>query len=226
MKNQHRSKKRNQNKVIIEQIRSKDGETIIVELEDKRKLYLSIEVVLKNGLRKGDNLDEDLFNYLIRENQKYFVRKKALDLLARRAHSTFELKIKLMQRKYERELVEELLRELTSKNFLNDKDFALLYVNERILLRKTGKQKLKAELIKKGIHQEIITEVISNLDIAEDFENALLLAQKKMKSLLNRNTDKKKITPKIISFLLTKGYEYETVKMVVKRLNFPDDEDF
>ncbi|MDP3829743.1 MAG: regulatory protein RecX, partial [Ignavibacteriaceae bacterium] len=155
--------------MIIEQIRSKDGETIIVELEDKRKLYLSIEVVLKNGLRKGDNLDEDLFNYLIRENQKYFVRKKALDLLARRAHSTFELKIKLMQRKYERELIEELLRELTTKNFLNDKDFALQYVNERILLRKSGKQKLKAELIKKGIHQEIITEVISNLDIAEDF---------------------------------------------------------
>jgi regulatory protein len=183
-----------------------------------------VEAVLKNGLRKGDNLDEDLFNYLIRENQKYFIRKKALDLLARRAHSTFELKIKLMQRKYERELIEELLAEFLSKNILNDKEFALQYAIERIALRKIGKQKLKGELIKRGIHQEIISEVIGSLDIAEDFENALLLAKKKLKSLSNRGIDKKNTLPKIISYLLTKGYEYETAKMVVKRLDIINDE--
>jgi regulatory protein len=208
--------------MIIEQIRSKDGETIIVELEDKRKLYLSIEVVFKNGLRKGDNLDEDLFNYLIKENQKYFLRKKGLDLLARRAHSSFELKIKLMQRKYERELIDELINELLSKNILNDKDFALQYAIERITIRKIGKQKLRAELIKKGIHQDIISEVIDSLDMAEDFENALLLARKKMKSLQNRKTEKKKSVQKIISYLLTKGYEYETAKIVVKRLDISE----
>nr|HRI47016.1 hypothetical protein [Ignavibacteriaceae bacterium] len=77
--------------MIIKLLKAKDDETVVLELEDNKKLYLSLEVVLKNGLRKGDELNEDLFNFLIKENQKYFIRKKAIDLIARRPHSAFEL---------------------------------------------------------------------------------------------------------------------------------------
>lgn len=204
--------------MLIELIRAKDNETVIVELEDRSRLYLNIEVVMKQGLRKGDNLSEDLVQFLIRENQKYFLRKKALDLLGRRAHSVHELKLKLIQRKYEQELINDLLFQLVKKNILDDKQFALQYAVERVTLRKIGKQKLKSELIKKGISGDIINEVLQTIDISEDIENALHLARKKMNALLNRGYDEKRALPKLSAYLLSKGYSFDIIKKVIRNV--------
>lgn len=206
--------------MIIKLLKAKDEETVVLELEDNKKLYLSLEVVMKNGLRKGDELDEDLFNFLIIENQKYFIRKKAIDLIARRPHSAFELKIKLMNRKYDRDLIDSIIKDLIHKNILNDREFAIQYSAERTSLRKIGKQKIKSELIKKGIQNSIIEEVLENIDYVDDYENAVKLAEKKYKSLYNRKTPPEKIKNKIISFLLSKGYDYEIARQSVKKLNF------
>ncbi|HRI48158.1 MAG TPA: regulatory protein RecX, partial [Ignavibacteriaceae bacterium] len=153
-----------------------------------------------------------------KENQKYFIRKKAIDLIARRPHSAFELKIKLMNRKYDKDLIDSIIKDLTQKNILNDREFAIQYSAERTSLRKIGKQKIKSELIKKGIPNSIIEEVLENIDYADDYENAVKLAEKKYKSLHNRKIPPEKIKNKIISFLLSKGYDYEIAKQSVKKL--------
>ena len=55
----------------IERIISKNDKNVIVYLEDGEKLFLSKEVVLKNGLRKGDFISDDLSSFLIKENQLF-----------------------------------------------------------------------------------------------------------------------------------------------------------
>lgn len=60
----------------IERVVAKDDENVIIFLDDGNKLFLSYEVFIKNRLKKDIEISEDWFSFLIKENQKYFIKKK------------------------------------------------------------------------------------------------------------------------------------------------------
>jgi hypothetical protein len=82
--------------MVISRIEKKDNTNVIIYLDNDEKIYLAYEIVLKNGLRKGVEISESHYNFLIRENQKFFIRKKANDYLGKRIHSANELRRKLL----------------------------------------------------------------------------------------------------------------------------------
>ncbi len=55
-----------------------------------------------------------------------------------------------------------------------------MFVEEKIKLKLWGEQKLRSELIKRGIKSEIISDVLRNIISDEDkLNNAMILASKK-----------------------------------------------
>jgi len=202
----------------IVRVVKKDDENVIVYLDNEEKLYLSYEVFLKNRLNKDMEISEDGFSFLVRENQKYFIKKKALNLLARRLHSCKELKLKLMRNKYEATLVDDVLRYLLEKKFLDDSQFGRQYVDEKVRIKAWGRNKLKSELFKKGLAPNLIEEILSNNEKEIYSENAEMLARKKLKILMKREFDTRKLSSKLSSFLYSRGYDYDTISQVVFRL--------
>ncbi len=201
----------------IERVVKKDDENVIVYLDNQEKLYLSYEVFLQNRLRKDMEISEDGFSFLIRENQKYFIKKKAFDFLGRRLHSYHELKLKLLKKKYDKELITEVLDYLGEKNFLDDYEFGRQYTEEKVRLKSWGKNKIKSELYRKGIAAEIIDKILSEEEFSSS-ENAEALAQKKLKALSGRNYDRRVLSAKLYSYLFSKGYEFDTIREVIRRL--------
>ncbi len=59
------------------------------------------------------------------------IRKKAMDLLARRDHSEQELRRKLKSREYDADTIDEVLQELISDRLQSDERFTEAYVNHR-----------------------------------------------------------------------------------------------
>ncbi len=206
----------------IERVVKKDDENVIVYFDNQEKLFLSYEIFLQNRLKKDMEISEDGFALLIRENRKYFIKKKAYNFLGRRMHSYNELKLKLLRKKYEKELIEEVLDTLREKGMLDDYTFGKQYVEEKIRLKAWGKNKLKAELFKKGVASEIIDKIIEEEDLAPA-ENAAVLAEKKMNILSKRGYDKKEISARLYTYLFSKGYDYDTIKEVMARLTHEDD---
>ena len=51
---------------------------------------------------------------------------------------------------------------LLKLNYLNDNDFAFTFAKEKIKLKKIGPKLLRLELIKRGIDQDLSTEVIDD----------------------------------------------------------------
>ena len=214
--------------MIIEKISRKDERTVIVQLNEGEPLFLSYEVLLRNGLRKNDEISEDRFLLLIEENRKYYIKQKAISYLARRAHSIFEIKTKLMQKGYEKRLIEPVLAEMTEKNLLDDKVFALLFAEEKIGSKLWGKSKLRAELMRRGIGREIIDEVLfEKFPYGNDIEKALILAEKKIETFSFKKLPVEKKKQKLFSFLSSRGYDYDTIKIVSEKLlNNKDNEEF
>ncbi|HEX3073725.1 MAG TPA: RecX family transcriptional regulator, partial [Ignavibacteriales bacterium] len=177
------------------------------------------ELLLKSGLRKGDVIDESLIEKLSRDNEKFLAKESAFNFLSRRMHSVKELETKLKKKKYSGEAIREALTELAANNYLDDEKFAGEFIKEKIRSKKIGEQKLKAELLKRGIKADIIERALSdNADKSDIEKNALLMAEKKMKSLAYKNLEKRKLKEKIFAFLLSKGYNFDAAKSIADKL--------
>lgn len=203
----------------ITRIAKKDENNVAIYLDNDEVLFLTYEVFLKNGLKKNVEIPADHFDFLIRENQKYHIKKKAFSLIARRLHSASEIRMKLRQKKYDKELVEEVINDLSANKYIDDKKFADEFADEKIRLKLWGKSKIKNELMKRGIDLQIISDVLDEkFQEGNDINNAVELAEKKFNTLRGRNLEEIKLKQKLYAFLSARGYDYETSKDAVDKI--------
>ncbi len=197
----------------IEKIISKNDKNVIVHLENGEKLFLAKEVVLKNALRKGDNISDDLSSFLIKENRLFFIRQRAFSYLGRRPHSRFELFSKLRAKNYDSDLINSVLNELESKNYLNDYEFALAFARDKQKFKHLGTYRIKNELIKKRVNREIIEQVIAEIfPEGNDIKEAVYHLNKKIKNKSGYLLNDDSVKDKLLSFLIRKGFDFETAK--------------
>ena len=211
----------------ILRIVKKDEKNVVLYFDNNEKLYLSYEVFLKSGLRKNDDIPEDRFSFLVNENKIYFLKQKAFRYLGRRLHSAYEIKLKLKQKNYDNDLIDSIIEELKISNYINDYDFAKMFAEENIKNKFWGRRKVESELFKRGIERETILQVLSEKFSGEnEINKALELGKKKLKTLLNRNLGDDKVMSKLISFLITRGYDYETSRRTAEALVNKNPDDF
>jgi len=82
------------------------------------------------------------------------VREQCIRLLARREHSRQELRLKLAQRDYSRDISERVLDQLVAERLLSDERFTEQFVRQR-LESGYGPVKIRAELSERGIGGEL-----------------------------------------------------------------------
>lgn len=200
---------------LITSIKKKGLNEVLIIFEDEQKITVSLETFLKSGLRKNDEISEDRFSFLFQENKIFNCKNDASKFLARRLHSKYELKLKLFRKKHAPEIIQEVLNYFEKKEILNDYLFAKLFIEDKIRIKKLGALKLKAELLKRGIEKTIIDNLVLELNNENQIDNALIIAKKKLNILKKRGMEKEKIKSKLYSFLISKGYDYETVKNII-----------
>ena len=142
--------------------------------------------------------------------------KFAMKLISLRKRSVFEIKERLRKKKFEEDIIEEVLQELKNYKYLNDEEFTEAYINDRINFNPRGRFLIKKELSEKGIAEDIIERKIEELLSEEkEIESAKKMAEKKLMTTSNK-TDKIKVNQKIRSYLQSKGYSFDIINLVVK----------
>lgn len=202
--------------MIITQLIKKNNKIIIV-FDNGENIKIHYDVFLNNGLRRGDDLTSEVITSLNYQNSLLYAKESALRILGRRMHSIKELKQKLLQKKHTHEVIDNVLNNLCAAGYLDDKEFAKLYIQEKVT-RKDGLQKIRNELCKKGISKEIIGELLSGIDNNIQRENALKIAEKKVGQLKGRGIENIKLKQKLYAFLISKGYEYDLIKDILNEL--------
>ena len=92
------------------------------------------------------------------------IRLAAMNLLARREHSEWELRRKLKRRFADSAVLDEQLALLTEQNLQSDIRFAESYTHQRIS-RGYGPLRLREELRERGISRSDIEQTMEALDI-------------------------------------------------------------
>jgi len=89
------------------------------------------------------------------------IRNSALDLLASREHTKFELQRKLIAKGFEAREIATVVQELEKQGLQSDKRFVESYVTMRSK-RGFGPIRIKAELCERGVDQELIEQFLSD----------------------------------------------------------------
>jgi len=138
-------------------------------------------------------------------------------LLSKRFYTKKEVVEKLKRKKYEPEIISEVVREFEDEGFLNDKRYARAYAADSVNFKSAGKRLVQMKLLQKGVDKDIIEGA---LDYAykdtDEYIMAYELAERRYKNY--KKKDKVKEAKRMQGFLVRKGYNFDTVMKVIKKL--------
>ena len=207
----------------VKKVRNK----IYLNFDNSEKLEIAYEVYLSSGLIKGDNVNKKKIEELKYENELFQAKSSAYRYLGNRNHSSYELKLKLAKKGYQKTIITEVISDLRNKGYIDDHKFAEYFIKNRIEKRKEGIVKINSELRKKGIPNEIITDVSNNFtDDLIHYKNALQLAQKKYNALKPKELDSQKLKGRLFNFLKSKGYTTDIILKVLDDVLLNESEDY
>jgi len=199
---------------------------VTIYFDNDSVLFLAVEMFLKSGLKKGDDISEDRFSILIEQNKLFHIMQRAFRLLGRRQHSTSELRRKLWNKDYEQKLIDEVIEDLKKKDYLDDKEFIRAFVAEKSKSKSWSIKKIKSELIKSGLASKLIDEILSKEPSDSDSENAMKLVKKKYEVLVKRNLEPKDLRNKLSAYLFSKGFDYDLIKEVCSKILKSEPEEY
>lgn len=178
---------------------------------------ISEQCLLEFNIQRGMELSpESLSKIQIRENL-IAAREQSWRYLSRRPHSTKEMRDKLSIKKYTKDIIDEIISDLTDKDYLNDHSFSKELITDEIKYKRSGPLLIKSKLFKKGIPVNIFEPLINQHYPTEyQSENCLQLAKKKQK--LIDKLDRKAQQVKLGNYLQQKGFTWDIISPIISEL--------
>lgn len=158
-------------------------------------------------LEKGVQLTADIYKKLWESEQVEKTKLWLMNRLASRIHSSYELRTKAKTKGFRSDWIDLAIQKLNRLGLINDREFAHVFVRDKMNLKKWGPQKIKFELKKKGIANSIIEQVLSEQVDKSQINTQIHSLIEKKKPQLMRVDDVYKRKTKIIQFLSGRGYQ-------------------
>ena len=141
----------------------------------------------------------------------------ALRILKYRFNSAAELRRKLRSKQFERDVIDATVMRLTKEKWLDDARFAAAYIRTRAL-KKKGVRRIRSELIRAGVADDVIqTAVSENIDSEDERARALAVAERRL-PILARKYEPDMVRNKLTAYLLNQGYDAALVRAVLEEI--------
>ncbi|MBQ2672315.1 MAG: regulatory protein RecX [Clostridia bacterium] len=200
--------------MIITSIKKSKKGNILIYADNNYLASVLPEVFLKSGLKIGSYIDDEILESLNEEINLNKAKEKALRLLSFRAHSKHELKNKIKNSLGEK-YAEKAAEKMENLGLVNDKEFAFLYAKELFFKKLYSIKRVKYELTKKGVENNIIEETLSKIDINEE-ENIKKIFLKKHTD--KNTTENEKELRKLVSYCQRLGYSWSVINSAINEL--------
>ena len=178
---------------------------------------VAADTAARFSLRPGMEIDENELKDMLHEEDFSEAKNYVYRILARRMYTNKEIRDKLSERGYTAEIIQDVIAAMERYGYLNDKTFAEEWIRSRMQTKPKGKIALRQELARKGIERSIIEDALSRIfGDSKELDTALDLARRRVKSYSKDEPETAR--RKLWSFLLRRGFDFETVKDVVERV--------
>jgi len=164
------------------------------------------------GIEEGAELSEADYQEILQEILIPRCKKRAMHLLEKQDRSEKNLRDKLKEGGYSEDIIDVAIDYINSYGYLDDARMAASHI--RFYQDSRSKQRLKQDLMNKGVSSEVIDRVMEEEYTGSEEE------------LIKRLLEKKKYDPdtatyedrgKIYRFLASKGFSSESINRVLKQ---------
>jgi regulatory protein len=166
-------------------------------------------------LEPGRKLSQADIDRLQQEDTYEVAFQKALQFIQHRPRSIEETRRRLTEKGFGEEVVQATLDRLVEKHYLDDDEFARLWIENRNAFRPRSDRLLTYELRLKGVADDVIAQALEKYG-GDQAELAYQAGIKKAKQC--RNQARPDFLKKVGGFLGRRGFHYGIVKPTVNRL--------
>ena len=168
------------------------------------------EILAIYHLKTNQEIDEEQFKQIKKENDEKLAFEKAISYLERYSVSEKGLKDYLKKKGFDNFVISQTMIKLHDYQMIDDEKFAVEYFNS--FASRLGKNSIANKLRQKGISKEIVDNILISVDDEDQLDKALLLAKKFVK---NRENSAKTFQ-KCLAHLIYKGYDYSVAQQASK----------
>jgi regulatory protein len=192
-----------------------DPNRVNVFLDGEFGFGLSAKLLLSEALSIGDDLSAERVVALRAMDEVGHATDAALRLLAQRPRSAYEIRDRLQRRGFASEAIDAVVGKLEEWRYLDDAEFARLWVDNRERHRPRGRRLLEVELRQKGVDREIVQETLDAASI-DEVAAAFELGRAKLRGYAG--LDPRVARRRLAGFLARRGFDGATVRTVTDRL--------
>jgi len=189
-----------------------------VYLSNGEVLELNGKVITDNELLIKKDIDNELYDKLKRDNTICILVNTSVKYIDRRLRSINELRDYLKNKEEDTIIIEEVIDKLIDYKYLDDDRFTKAFIKDKLNFTNWGDYKIKNELKRLGVNEEIIYNNISNIDDNIFYERINKIIDKDIS--INKKYSGIKLKNKIYNHLLTLGYSKEKVISIINNYNF------
>lgn len=190
------------------EIQKNNKDRVNLYLDEKYYSGISLELVVREHLKVGIDIDEEYLRNLILEDEKGKALAKAIKYIGTNLKTAKQLRDYLRKKDYNPNTINYVMDKLIEYDYLDDENYARAYV--LTYSTKYGKLKLKSQLKSKGVSDEIIDKYLDTANI--DSIEKVALKYMKNREFTYENCQK------LSRFLYSRGYEFDEINSLMNRL--------
>ncbi len=222
-------------KITKLEYQKKDPNRVNVYVDGNFTAGLDVNDILKLGIYNGMEIGRRELDKILAESEFGKLYSAALNFLSYRPRSEKEIRQKLTAKSLKLKAkeavsgaergkpVDRVIKRLKEIGQINDKEFAGWFIEQRNTFRPEGKRLLNYELTRKGVDRDVINQLLSE---SIKPTNNHSTEEKKARRALGKRLDHwdqnklgyPKFREKVARFLLARGFDWETVKLVLAKL--------
>ena len=191
-----------------------------VFLDNNENIVLHENIILKYNLLLTKEIDD--LEEIKKDNNNYLIYDKVLKYISIKMRCESEIRAYLKKNEIDSKLIDEIVEKLKKQGFINEKLYVKSYILDKTRLNNIGPNKIKNELIKLNIDNNIIEEELNNINKEELNITLEKLIDKKIKS--NRTYAGDVLKQKLLNDFINKGYIKEDILSILDKKDLNNDD--
>ena len=200
----------------IEKYESINNGQYKIYLSDGTILKINSDVIINNNLLYKKEIDNTLLNKILKENDNANIYNKCVKYISVRLRSKKEIIDYLKKSNIDN--TADIIDKLTKNNLINDEVFTKAFIKDKINFTSYGPYRIRQELNKYNIDNEIIDKHIKDIDEETLIGKVDKQINKMIKS--NRKYSSNILKSKIYNNLYNNGFDKDMIINILNNYNF------
>lgn len=198
-------------KITALTLQKKNRQRINVYLDGE--FAFGLDRVVAGWLQAGQEINDEKIAELKKADVREVAYQRALVLFKYRPRTEAEIRNRLSNQSLSHEDLEQVIERLKQHQVLNDRQFAIDWIENRSEMRPRSRRALEYELRLHGVEGEIIRDSLAEVD---DEQLAYRAAQNQIRKF--QDLEWADFRQKISRYLNQRGFSYDTIRVVTNRV--------